>query len=280
MTPFSLNIKGRVVEYDHPAIMSIINATPDSFFAGSRAMCAAGIQERAEEALEQGADMIDLGGCSTRPGSQAPDESEELRRLEMALEAIRRVSSRVVVSVDTYRAEVARRCVCDLGADIINDISGGTLDPAMFEVVAQTRAPYVMTHTRGTAATMPTLTDYDSEGGVTAAVLKFFADRVGQLSDMGVADIILDPGFGFAKTVAQNWELMADMEALQVFNRPILAGISRKSMLTKPLAITANEALPATAAANLLALQHGASILRVHDTAAARQVIKIYEQAL
>ena len=273
MKNFSLNLSGRLVEFDRPAVMAIVNATPDSFFAGSRVATADQVARRTESLLAEGADIIDLGACSTRPGSESPDADEELRRLEPALEAIRRVSADVPVSVDTFRASVARRCVTELGADIINDISGGTLDPAMFDTVAETGAPYVMMHTRGTPETMQQLTDYSAQGGVTAAVLEFFAERIADLAGRGVADIIVDPGFGFAKTVEQNWQLMRELPALLALGRPVLAGISRKSMLTRPLQINADEALPATVAANVMALERGAMILRVHDAAAARQAI-------
>lgn len=273
MKNFSLNLSGRLVEFDRPAVMAIVNATPDSFFAGSRVATADQVARRTESLLAEGADIIDLGACSTRPGSESPDADEELRRLEPAFEAIRRVSADVPVSVDTFRASVARRCVTELGADIINDISGGTLDPAMFDTVAETGAPYVMMHTRGTPETMQQLTDYSAQGGVTAAVLEFFAERIADLAGRGVADIIVDPGFGFAKTVEQNWQLMRELPALLALGRPVLAGISRKSMLTRPLQISADEALPATVAANVMALERGAMILRVHDAAAARQAI-------
>lgn len=274
MKMFSLNLGGRLVEFRRAAVMAIVNATPDSFFAGSRAATADEVARRTETLLEEGADIIDLGACSTRPGSESPDADEELRRLEPALEAIRKVSPTVPVSVDTFRASVAERCVRELGADIINDISGGTLDERMFDVVAQTRAPYVMMHTRGTPVTMQSLTDYSAEGGVTSAVLDFFARRTAMLADRGVADIIIDPGFGlFAKTTEQNWELMRELPALQALGRPVLAGISRKSMLTRPLGISADHALAATVAANVMALERGASIIRVHDVAAARQAV-------
>lgn len=273
MKNFSLNLGGRLIEFDRPAVMAIVNATPDSFYSGSRAATADEVARRTEMLLAEGADIIDIGACSTRPGSESPDADEELRRLEPALAAIRRVSTCVPVSVDTFRASVAEKCVSELGADIINDISGGTLDPAMFDIVARTHAPYVMMHTRGTPDTMQQLTDYSTQGGVTAAVLEFFAERTAMLADRGVADIIIDPGFGFAKTVEQNWQLMRELPALLAMGRPVLVGISRKSMLTKPLGITAAEALPATVAANVMALERGASILRVHDAAAARQAI-------
>lgn len=273
MKNFSLNLGGRLIEFDRPAVMAIVNATPDSFYSGSRAATADEVARRTEMLLAEGADIIDIGACSTRPGSESPDADEELRRLEPALAAIRRVSTCVPVSVDTFRASVAEKCVSELGADIINDISGGTLDPAMFDIVARTHAPYVMMHTRGTPDTMQQLTDYSTQGGVTAAVLEFFAERTAMLADRGVADIIIDPGFGFAKTVEQNWQLMRELPALLAMERPVLVGISRKSMLTRPLGITAAEALPATVAANVMALERGASILRVHDAAAARQAI-------
>ncbi len=276
MIPFSLNINGRLVEYDRPAVMAIVNATPDSFYSGSRTMSGAEVERRVERLLEDGADMIDVGACSTRPGSTAPDADEELRRLEMALKAVRHVISDVPVSVDTYRAGVALRCVTGLGADMINDISGGDMDPDMWGVVARTHAPYVMMHTRGTPDTMQDLTDYSAEGGVTAAVLDFFARRIGQLADMGVADIIVDPGFGFAKTLDQNWELMRDLGVLEALGRPVLAGVSRKSMITRLLGISADEALPATTATHLAALEGGAAILRAHDAAEARQAVEIY----
>ena len=268
-------MSGRLVEFDRPAVMAIVNATPDSFFAGSRVATADQVARRTESLLAEGADIIDLGACSTRPGSESPDADEELRRLESALEAIRRVSADVPVSVDTFRASVARRCVTELGADIINDISGGTLDPTMFDTVTETGAPYVMMHTRGTPETMQQLTDYSAYGSVTAAVLEFFAERIADLAGRGVADIIVDPGFGFAKTVEQNWQLMRELPALLAFERPLLVGVSRKSMLTRPLQISADEALPATVAANVMALERGAMILRVHDAAAARQAIDI-----
>lgn len=273
MTQFSLNLAGRLVQFSRPAVMAIVNATPDSFFGRSRAQSADEVARATEIHLSQGADIIDLGACSTRPGSESVSADEELRRLESALAAVRRVSGSVPVSVDTFRASVARRCVAALGADIVNDISGGELDPDMWAMVAQERVPYVMMHMRGTPSSMQQLTDYPA--GVAADVVDFFAARLGRLADMGVADVIVDPGFGFAKTPAQNWELMRSLPALKALGRPLLVGVSRKSMLTRPLGITPDEALPATVAANVIALQGGADILRVHDAGAARQAIDI-----
>jgi dihydropteroate synthase len=270
-----LNIHGRLVQYEQPAVMAIINATPDSFFAGSRSQGQAAIAARTELLLSQGADMIDLGAYSTRPGAQEVSADEELARLLPAISAIRSVSSQVPLSVDTFRASVARRCI-EAGADIINDISGGTLDSEMFATVAELRVPYILMHMRGNPATMQQLTDY-SAGGVTAAVLQFFAERLQQLCELGATDVILDPGYGFAKTLEQNWQLMRELPALQVLNRPLLVGISRKSMMTRALGITADEALEATTVANVLALQGGAAILRVHDPLPAKQAITLLQ---
>ncbi len=273
--PFSLNISGKLAVFDRPAVMAIVNATPDSFYAGSRAACTAEVCRRTERMISDGADIIDAGACSTRPGSDSVSATEETDRLAMALRAIRSVNPDIPVSVDTFRADVARRCIEEFGANIINDISDGTLDPMMYETVASLKVPYVMMHTRGTPETMQSLSDYSADGGVMAALLRFFAEKISLLTDMGVNDIIIDPGFGFAKTLEQNWEIMRELESFTVFHRPVLAGISRKSMLTKLLGITAEEALPATAMAGMLALQGGASILRVHDPAPARQAITI-----
>jgi dihydropteroate synthase len=271
-----LNIHGRLVQYEQPAVMAIINATPDSFFAGSRSQGQAAIAARTELLLSQGADMIDLGAYSTRPGAQEVSADEELARLLPAISAIRSVSSQVPLSVDTFRASVARRCI-EAGADIINDISGGTLDAEMFATVAELRVPYILMHMRGNPATMQQLTDYSAAGGVTAAVLQFFAERLQQLCELGATDVILDPGYGFAKTLEQNWQLMRELPALQVLNRPLLVGISRKSMMTRALGITADEALEATTVANVLALQGGAAILRVHDPLPAKQAITLLQ---
>lgn len=269
---FSLNLKGRLVEFERPAIMAIINATEDSFFAGARNAGSAEI----ERALNEGADIIDIGACSTRPGAVPVGVEEEWRRLRNALAAVRQLDADIPVSVDTFRAEIARRALNE-GADIVNDISGGMMDSAMDSVVAAAGAPYVIMHMRGTSQTMQSLTDYSDEGGVTAAVMAFLARRISELESMGVKDIIIDPGFGFAKTVEQNYRLLSDLRVIDsALQRPMLVGLSRKSMFYKPMGLTPDDVLPATCAANLLALQNGASILRVHDVAAARQVSRLY----
>lgn len=259
MKRFSLNLNGNLAEYVRPAVMAIINATPDSFYAGARNGDAAQI----ERALSEGADILDIGGCSTRPGAPRPDAAEEWRRLEPVLRDARRMTD-LPISVDTFRAEVARRAL-DCGADIINDISGGTLDPEMDAVVAAARVPYIIMHMQGV------------EGGVTAAVMAFLARRIAELEAMGVNDIIIDPGFGFGKNVEENHQLLRDLPLLtETLRRPMLVGLSRKSMFYKPLGLTPDDVLPATCGANLLALQAGAAILRVHDVAAARQLISLF----
>lgn len=271
MKSWSLNIRGKVVEFRRPAVMAIINATPDSFYSGARHADSAAI----ERAISEGADIVDLGAYSSRPGAPEVSAEEEWARLSKALKALRALNSDIPVSVDTFRAEIARRALAE-GADMVNDISGGMLDPQMDAVVAQARAPYIIMHLRGTPATMQQLTDYPL--GVTAEVLSFFARRVSELQELGINDIILDPGFGFAKTTEQNYELLRKLPLIKdTLRRPILAGLSRKSMLYRPMGLTPEEALPATCAANLAALQGGAAILRVHDVAAARQVVAFHE---
>ena len=269
--PFTLNIKGSIRLIERPQIMGIVNATPDSFFPCSRTLSRESIIERTRSMIDQGADMFDIGAYSSRPGAADVSETEELRRLETALEAIRSVNPDIPVSVDTFRANVARTAISSLGADIVNDISGGSLDADMLETVASLKCPYILMHMRGTPSTMQTLTDYDD---VTADVIKEHSTILGRLEALGVSDIIVDPGFGFAKTVEQNYELMRNLETMEnLLGLPLLVGISRKSMLTRPLGIKPDEALNATTVMNVIALSKGASILRVHDVKEARQAL-------
>ena len=275
MQPFktySLNLKGRLVTIDRPWVMGIINITPDSFYSGSRVVDERTLIERVGMMLDDGADVLDVGACSTRPGSEQVDAQGEMARLDWALNAIRREFPDVILSVDTYRAEVARRCVEEWGADIINDISAGMLDPEMFATVARLRVPYVLMHMRGTPETMSSLTDYQN---VAAEVLEWMARRIDELRQMGVADIIADPGFGFAKTLEQNYELLARLEAFHVLDAPLLVGVSRKRMIYTPLQCTADEALNGTTVINTIALQQGAHFLRVHDVKAAVEAVKL-----
>ena len=270
--PYSMNLRGRLVEIDRPWVMGIVNVTPDSFYSGSRATDELTLVGRVRQLIAEGADVLDIGACSTRPGSQSVDAQAEMDRLQWALGIIRRDPPGVILSVDTYRADVARRCVEDWGVDIINDISGGTLDDMMFKTVAQLHVPYVLMHMRGTPDTMSSLTDYDN---VTADVLEWMARRIDDMRQMGVADIIADPGFGFAKTVEQNYELLARLEAFHALNAPLLVGVSRKRMIYTPLDCTADGALNGTTIVNTLALERGAHILRVHDVRAAVEAVKL-----
>ena len=275
MLPFktySLNLKGRLVTIDRPWVMGIINITPDSFYSGSRVNDEHVLIERVGRMLDDGADVLDIGACSTRPGSESVDAQGEMARLDWALTAIRRAFPGAILSVDTYRAEVARRCVAEWGVDIINDISAGTLDPEMFATVAQLKVPYVLMHMRGTPETMSSLTDYQN---VAAEVLEWMARRIDELRQMGVADIIADPGFGFAKTLEQNYELLARLEAFHALDAPLLVGVSRKRMIYTPLQCTADEALNGTTVINTIALLQGAHFLRVHDVKAAVEAVKL-----
>lgn len=254
--------------------MGIINATPDSFYSPSRAL-GKNIESVVEQMIEDGVDIIDLGAYSSRPGADEVSQSEEIERLEYALKKIRSVSDSVLVSVDTFRAQAARVSVDKYGADIINDISGGLLDENMIPSVAELKVPYILMHMRGNPQTMQRFCDYPF--GVTAGVVKELSERINSARLAGICDIIVDPGFGFSKTVEQNYELMRNLSILEdAFDMPILVGISRKSMLTRPLGIKAEQSLPATITANTIALTMGASVLRVHDVAAARQCVDVY----
>lgn len=261
---YSINLHGRLVEIDKPLIMGILNATPDSFYSKSRCIDASSIATRAQEMVNDGADIIDIGACSTRPGIDVATEQEEMERLDIAVKAVREeLGDEVILSVDTFRASVARHCVESLGVDIINDISGGDMDPDMNATVAQLQVPYIVMHMRGTPTTMQQLTDYD--GDVAAVVLESLARKIDNLHQMGVNDVIADPGFGFAKTLEQNYRLMLCLDVFHSLEVPLLVGISRKSMIQKALGCTADEALNGTTVLNTIALMSGAHILRVHD---------------
>ena len=254
-------------------IMGIVNLTEDSFYAASRTALR-DVCTRVGSLLEQGADVIDLGACSTRPGASQPTPEEEWERLEPALEALKSAFPGLSISVDTYRASVVRHTFESFGPFLVNDISAGTLDGDMLPLVGRLGLPYVAMHMRGTPQTMAGLTDYPTD--ITSAVLSFFEDFGRKAKEAGIRDWILDPGFGFAKTLEQNYELLRNMHRLQAPGRPILAGVSRKSMIYKLLGITPEEALPATQVVHLAALQEGATWLRVHDVAAAVQTARLY----
>lgn len=285
MSKFVLNIQGKFRQFDGPQVMGIINVTPDSFWEGSRMHRDVDlIRRRAAQILSEGGTMIDVGAYSTRPGAPDVTPAEELDRLSFALGIIRKeVGQEVPVSVDTFRADVAEVCIRELGADIINDISGGTLDARMLQVVAQTGAPYILMHMRGTPQTMQQCTDYPE--GVTEEVIRFFEQQLDNLNAQPsqphhtfqtpqiqqppclTSQVILDPGFGFAKTLDQNYELMRDLPRLMTAfdGYPMLVGISRKSMIYRLLESDPAHALNGTSVLNTFALQCGANILRVHD---------------
>lgn len=268
---YTIRLRGGLMDFSTPRVMGIINATPDSFYAGSRSIGRCGAVATAM--LADGADILDIGAFSTRPGADEVSADEEYSRLAAALEDIRRCVPDAVISVDTFRADIARKVVGEFNVDIINDIGGGTLDPEMRDTVAELGVPYILMHTRGTPSTMQQLTDYSD---VCADVLSDLAFKVDDFRQAGVHDIIVDPGFGFAKTVGQNYSLLAALDMFHQTGCPVLAGLSRKTMLWKPLGIAPEEAGDATVAANTLAIANGADILRVHDVRPAVQACRIF----
>ena len=270
-----LNIKGNLVSLDTPVVMGILNVTPDSFYAASRQRGEADIERRIETILSEGGAWIDVGGYSSRPDAEDVSPEEEKRRLEPALRLLRDRYPEVPVSLDTFRAEVARWGVEEYGVALINDISGGELDEAMFRTVARLRVPYLLMHMRGTPRTMQRHTDY---ADLMEEVMLYFARKVRELRLLGVNDIILDPGFGFSKTLEQNYRLMSHLEEFAVFELPLLVGVSRKSMIYRLLDATPEESLNGTTVLNTFALLHGADILRVHDVRQAVEAVRIVRQ--
>ena len=272
LLPYTLNVRGRLLDLSEPQVMGILNVTPDSFYANSRTETEEAIRRRVRQIIDEGGTMIDVGAYSSRPGADDVSAEEEMARLRRGMKVVREDAPEVPVSVDTFRADVAKMCVEELGADIINDISGGELDERMFETVAKLGVPYILMHMKGTPQTMQAAPHYDD---LMKEVMLYFAEKIQQLRDLGQKDIILDPGYGFAKTLDHNYELLAHQEMLNVFELPLLVGVSRKSMIYKLLDCTPNEALNGTTVLNTIALQKGASILRVHDVKEAVEVVKL-----
>jgi len=273
--PFSLNIRGKLHIFDRPLVMGIVNVTPDSFFADSRTYDDNAIKARVRKMLDEGADIIDIGAYSSRPGADEVSVEEETMRIAKGMTAIRQIAPDAIISVDTFRADVARVAVESYGADIINDISGGDLDDNMWSTAAQLHVPYILMHMRCTPATMQSMTDYKN---VTADVVNDLSAKLRKLRLAGVADVIIDPGFGFSKTIEQNFDLMRNLDIIaEALDAPLLVGISRKSMITKSLNISSADALAGTIALNTIALMRGASIIRVHDVAEAVAALRMYQ---
>ena len=270
--PYSLNIKGRLVEINRPQVMGILNVTPDSFFTDSRSFDVDAISHRVATMVAEGADMIDIGAYSSRPGAGEVSAIEEMQRLERGMAIVRKIAPSILVSVDTFRADVARYAVESLGVDMVNDISAGLLDDNMVATVAQLKVPYIAMHMRGTPATMSEMTQYDN---VVADVMRELSQRINEFTLAGINDIIIDPGFGFAKTTEQNYELLQNLELFHELGYPLLVGVSRKSMIYRALGVTPDDALNGTTVVNTIALQAGASILRVHDVKQAVEAVKI-----
>ncbi len=272
LVSYTLNVRGHLLDLSEPQVMGILNVTPDSFYAESRMKTEEAIRRRVRQIVEEGGSMIDVGAYSSRPGADDVSADEEMARLKRGMKIVREEAPEIPVSVDTFRADVAKMCIEELGADIINDISGGELDKEMFHTVAKLGVPYILMHMKGTPQTMQEAPHYDD---LIKEVMLYFSEKIQQLRDLGQKDIILDPGYGFAKTLDHNYELLVHQEMLSIFELPLLVGVSRKSMIYKLLGCTPDEALNGTTALNTIALQKGASILRVHDVKEAVEVVRI-----
>lgn len=271
----TIRVNGQLMDLSTPKVMGILNVTPDSFYAGSRKETTSDIVNRVEQIITEGADMIDIGAYSSRPNAEHVSTKEEMARLRKGLEAIREVAPEAIVSVDTFRADVASMCVEEYGAALINDISGGQMDERMFDTVARLDVPYIMMHMQGTPQDMQQHIHYDH---IRMEIMQYFALRVQDLHARGVKDIIIDPGFGFGKTLAHNYELFKHLEDFKLFEQPLLVGISRKSMIYKLLDSSPEEALNGTTVLNTIALTKGADILRVHDVKACVEAVRIFNQ--
>ena len=274
-TPLYINVNGRLMDLSEPQVMGILNVTPDSFYAGSRSETEKDIVMRLHQIISEGASIIDIGGYSSRPNAEHISAEEEMNRLRNGLEIIRKHSPNAVVSVDTFRADVAKMCVEEYGVAIINDISAGQMDEQMFPTIAKLGVPYIIMHMKGTPQDMQVSPKYDH---FLKEIFYYFSEKVQKLRDLGVKDIIIDPGFGFGKTLEHNYELMNHLEEFSLFELPLLVGVSRKSMIYKLLGTTPEEALNGTTALHTIALLKGTNILRVHDVKEAVESIKIVQK--
>nr|WP_320036825.1 dihydropteroate synthase [uncultured Bacteroides sp.] len=270
-----INVNGRLLDLSTPQVMGVLNVTPDSFYSGCRTQTDEAIADRARQILEEGASIIDIGAYSSRPNCVDISPEEELNRLRYALKILNEVHPDAIISVDTFRASVAEVCVKEYGVAIINDISGGEMDKNMFDTIIGLQVPYIMQHMQGTPQNMQNSPHYDN---LMRETFLYFSEKIQTLHDRGLNDIILDPGFGFGKTLDHNYELLSHLEEFKIFELPILVGLSRKSMITKLLDIPTTEALNGTTVANTIALMKGADIIRVHDVKEAVQAVKIVQK--
>ena len=275
ISPTYINVKGCLLDLTTPQVMGILNVTPDSFYSDSRMQTQEEIAVRARQIIDEGASIIDIGAYSSRPNAEHITAGEEMNRLRTGLEIVNRNHPDAIVSVDTFRADVAEQCVKDYGVAIVNDIAAGEMDDRMFETVARLGVPYIMMHMQGTPQNMQKEPHYDN---LIKEVFIYFARKVQQLRDLGMKDIILDPGFGFGKTLEHNYELMAHLEEFSIFELPLLVGVSRKSMIYKLLGGTPQDALNGTTVLDTVALMKGANILRVHDVREAVEAVRIVEK--
>jgi len=273
-TPLFINVNGKLMDLSQPQVMGILNVTPDSFYAGSRGVAERDIIDRLRQMTDEGASIIDIGAYSSRPDADDVSTEEEMARLRHALNLVRQHQPDAVVSVDTFRADVARMCVEEYGVAMVNDISAGEMDDEMYPTIARLGVPYIAMHMKGTPQTMQINPQYEH---FLKEIFYFFSEKVQKLRDLGVKDIIIDPGFGFGKSIEHNYQLMNHLEEFKLFGLPLLVGISRKSMIYKLLGTTPEEALNGTTVLNTIALQKGAHILRVHDVKAAVEAVKIVE---
>lgn len=272
---YLINCRGSLLDLSQPRVMGVLNVTPDSFYDGGRYFQEKAVSHQLDKLIAEGADIIDVGGYSSRPGADHIPVSEERDRIRPVLDLIRKMHPGLIVSVDTFRAEIAREVVEDYQVDIINDISAGEMDPPIFDAIAELQVPYIMMHMKGTPQDMKERAHYED---MMKEIMDYFSGKYDQLRKLGVNDIILDPGFGFGKTVQHNYQLLYNLNQFKIFELPVMVGISRKSMIYKTLDITPDESLNGTTVLNTIALMNGANILRVHDVKEAREVIQLVER--
>ena len=270
----TINCNGNLIDLSSPKVMGILNVTPNSFYDGGKHNDEKSILSQVEKMLDEGATFIDIGGYSSKPNAEFVSEKEELQRLIPIIQKIIYEFPNVILSVDTFRSKIAKEAI-ENGAAIVNDISAGNIDDTMFQTIAELQVPYIMMHMKGTPQTMQTLTHYDN---IIKEMMFYFSEKVAKARSLGINDILLDPGFGFAKTIQQNFEILSNLELFQLMDIPILVGLSRKSMIYKTLQTTADHALNGTTVLNTIALQNGASILRVHDVKEAMETITLWEK--